>query len=239
VSSTSKLDPSTPLHAASAAILNFMAMASALSIFLGLDRPSLSRTAPAENKNKKVLIYGGSSSSGGLGVKYAVEAGYTVVTTSSPRNRSFVESLGPAHVIDHTAPLEEVVAALTAQGPYDKIFDTIGTPPATAVVVSYLESLGQPATYHTLIPPLPGTREIPESIKRVFAPYSFSLEEEKHQQLKRWIIDEYIPKGLVSGKLVPTRQEVLTGGLEGVQGALDMMIEDRVSGKKLVLDPWA
>ncbi|KAF2637606.1 GroES-like protein [Massarina eburnea CBS 473.64] len=238
VTSTSKLGPSTPLHAASAAILNTSAMVSALTIYLGLDRPVLSGSPTSENKNKKMLIYGGSSSCGGLGIKYAVEAGYTVITTSSAHNRSFVESLGPAHIIDHRLPESEVVAQLTEQGPYDAIFDTIGTPPATSVLFSYLESLDKPVTYHSLIPPLPGTREAPESIKRVFAPYNFAFAEEKHRGLAKWLYEEYIPKGLVSGKIVATRQEVLEGGLGSVQGALDRMNEDKVSGVKLVVDPW-
>ncbi|KAF1960690.1 GroES-like protein [Byssothecium circinans] len=236
--STAKLDPSVSLHAASATILNTGAMVSALSIYLGLDRPALTGTPKAENKDKKILIYGGSSSCGGLGVKYLVEAGYTVVTTSSPHNRAFVESLGPAHIIDHHASEPDVVAALKAQGPYDKIFDTIGTPPVTSILISYLESLNAPVTYHTLIPPLPGTREIPERINRVFAPYGFAFAEEKHRELAQWMYTEYIPKGLQTGQIVPTRQEVLKGGLESVQGALDQMIEDRVSGVKLVVDPW-
>jgi NADPH:quinone reductase-like Zn-dependent oxidoreductase len=234
-SSTAKLAPSTPLHGASAAILNLVAAISALSVHFGLDRPPLNRTATP--KNKKILIYGGSSSCGGLAIKYATTAGYTVVTTSSQRNREFVQSLGPAHVIDHYLPPEEVVAALNAHGPYDKIFDTIGLPPVTSIILDYLESQGG-GSYNSLIPPVPGTRTIPQNVKRIFAPYSYAFDEEVHKPLARWIYEEYLPQGLESGLIVPTRQEVVTGGLEKVQEVLDLMMRGGVSGKKLVMDPW-
>jgi NADPH:quinone reductase-like Zn-dependent oxidoreductase len=234
-SSTSKLDPSTPLHAASSAILNTAAMVAALSIHFGLDRPPLSGTA--EPKNKKILIYGGSSSCGGLGIKYAAAAGYEVVTTSSERNRDFVKSLGPAYIINHELPASEIVDELEAHGPYDKIFDTIGIPPVTSIMVDYLESVGG-GSYNTLLPPLPGTRDIPDTVQRLFAPYSFAFQEEAHKPLAKWMYEEYIPQGLKSGLIVPTRPEVVTGGLEKVQEVLDLMMEGGVSGRKLVMDPW-
>ncbi|PVH93618.1 GroES-like protein [Periconia macrospinosa] len=240
-SSISKLDPSTPFHAASAAILNTAAIVCALTIHLGLDRPDLTSSSPSPaNKNKKILIYGGSSSSGGLSVRFLAHARYTVITTSSPAHHDFVKSLGAAEIIDHRQPTAEIIKALQSHGPYDAVFDTIGTPAATDAVVGYLETLGSaPVSYNTLIPPLPGTRESPANVERKFAPYSFALEEPAHAELKKWMLEVYVPQGLKTGVLVPTRQEVLTGGLGSVQKALDDMIEDRVSGKKLVLDPWA
>ncbi|KAH8722612.1 chaperonin 10-like protein [Phaeosphaeriaceae sp. PMI808] len=234
-SSTTKLSQSASLHEASATILNLAAVVSALSIHLGLDRPPLSGAATP--KNKKILIYGGSSSCGGLAIKYAASAGYDVVTTSSQRNRDFVQSLGPSHIIDHELPAEKVVAALKANGPYEKIFDTIGLPVVTGIMIEYLESQGG-GSYNSLIPPLPGTRPIPDNVKRIFAPYSFSFEEEVHKPLARWFYDVYLPQGLVNGSIVPTRQEVITGGLEKVQEILNLMMEGGISGRKLVMDPW-
>lgn len=234
-SSTAKLAPSTPFHGASAAILNLATVVSALNIHLGLECPPLSGTPTP--KNKKILIYGGSSSCGGLAIKYATSAGYTVVTTSSQRNWDFVKSLGPSHIIDHNLPAEDVVAELKAHGPYDKIFDAIGLPSVTSIMIDYLASLGG-GSYNTLIPPVSGTRTIPDSVKRIFASYSFALDEEAHKPLARWIYEEYLPEGLESGLIVPTRQHVVTGGLEKVQDVLDLMMEGGVSGKKLVMDPW-
>ncbi|KAF6231782.1 hypothetical protein HO173_010084 [Letharia columbiana] len=237
-SSVSKLHPSTPLPAAAASILNLAAVVSALSIHLGLSRPPLSGPPPPANTNKKVLIYGGSSSCGGLAVKYAVTAGYTVVTTSSPANHAFVASLAPAHIIDHTLPATEIVSAIRARGPYAAIFDTIGLPPCTDILVDYLSSVGGGA-YNTLIPLEGPEKPIPENVERKFAAYSWALDEPKHAEIREWFYDEYLPKGLESGLVVPTRQHAVEGGLGEAQGVLDLIMKGGVSGHKLVMDPWA
>ncbi|PYH91811.1 putative alcohol dehydrogenase [Aspergillus ellipticus CBS 707.79] len=235
VSTSSKLLPNTSLEGAATTILNLAAVTSALSIHLGLDRPPLSGTA--EPKNKKVLIYGGSSSCGGLAIKYAATAGYTVVTTSSPRHRDFVVSLGPAHIIDHTLPAEQLEEEICAQGPYDHIFDTIGLAPVTNLLVQYLSSLGGGA-YNTLIP-LMGANPVPDNVQPKFGPYSWSFEEEPYKYIARWFYEEYVPKGLQSGLIVPTRPQVVEGGLENVQHALDLMDQQAVSGHKLIMNPWS
>ncbi|KFZ07537.1 hypothetical protein V501_06376 [Pseudogymnoascus sp. VKM F-4519 (FW-2642)] len=85
----------------------------------GLDKPSLDGFASA--KNSKVLIYGGSSSFGSLSVQYVSEAGYTVVTTSSPNHKEFVSKLGAVKVVDHTQEQGALVEALVSEGPYDLI----------------------------------------------------------------------------------------------------------------------
>ena len=225
-SSTAKLNPSVSFHAASSTISNLASVVSALSIYVGLDQPPISGIA--KPKNKKILIYGGSSSCGGFAIQYAATAGYTVVTTSSQRNIAFVKSLGPVDVIDHNLPAHEVVSALMVHGPYDHIFDTVGLPPVTSIMVDYLLSQGG-GMYHTLIPAVPGTRTIPRHIKRVHAPYAFALVDEAHETLARWLFEDYLPQGLVTGSIVPTRQEVVTGGLEKVQDALDQLLKDRKS----------
>lgn len=238
VSSVSKLHPSTSLVSAAAAILNLAAVVSALSIHLNLERPPLSGPPPVANKDKKVLVYGGSSSCGGLAVKYAVTAGYTVVTTSSAANRAFVASLGPTHIIDHNQPVGEIVSSIRAQGPYAAIFDTIGLPPVTDIIVDYLSSVGGGA-YNSLIPPSGPEKPIPDNVERKFAPYSWAFDEPKHAEIKEWFYNEYLPDGLESGLVVPTRPHLVEGGLDKVQGVLDLMLQGGVSGHKLVMDPWA
>lgn len=81
---TAKLSPNASLPSAAATIINLATVHSALSIYMILTKPPLSGAPPPDNKDQKILIYGGSSSCGGLGIKYASDAGYTVITTSSP-----------------------------------------------------------------------------------------------------------------------------------------------------------
>lgn len=234
VAYTAKLLPNTSFEAGAATILNLATVVSVLSIHLGLDRPSL--TGAVKPNGKKVLIYGGSSSSGGLAISYAVAAGYKVVTTSSPRNKEYVQSLGPDYIIDHTAPADMISEEIRHQGPYDHICDTIGLPPVTDVIAPYLASLGGGA-YNSLIPSLPFEKPIPANVNRRFASYGHDFELKENHEIGRWFFEDFLPKGLESGVIMPTRHHIVEGGLENVQQALDLMHEGGVSGHKLIMYP--
>ena len=238
---------SVDLVGAGASILNLAAVVSALHIHLGLPLPpvslpsSSSAAQPAEQK--RVLVYGGSSSCGGLAVRYLLTAGIDVVTTSSPQNKEFVTSLGKdlpgssLQIIDHKASKEEIIEALRKNGPYDAVFDSIGLAPVTDIVSTYLDSVGG-GSYNALIPHM-GEKPVPESVERKFAAYSWAFDEEKWKDVRDWFYGEYMPKGLDSGAIVPTRVHEIKGGLGKVQEALDLMMKGGVSGRKLVMDPWA
>jgi hypothetical protein len=159
-----------------------------------------------------------------------------VVTTSSPKHKAYVESLSPGHIIDHTQGPDALLSEIKEQGPYDAIFDTIGIPPVTNLLFDYLESVGG-GSYNTIIPPLGGERPTPANVERKFAPYNWAFEEPKHEKLARWFYEEYVPKGLESGLIVATRPQLVEGGLEKVQHALDLMDQYQVSGHKLILYP--
>jgi NADPH:quinone reductase-like Zn-dependent oxidoreductase len=74
------------------------------------------------------MVYGGSPNVGGLAVKYAVSAGYHVVTTSSLANEGLVARRSASNIIDHTQPRESIPAELQDHGPYKGIFHAIGSP---------------------------------------------------------------------------------------------------------------
>lgn len=231
---SSKLLPNTSSEDGAATILNLATVVSVLSIHLGLDRPSL--TGSVKPSDKKVLIYGGSSSSGGLAIRYASTAGYKVVTTSSPQNREFVQSLGADYIIDHTATPDVISDEIRRQGPYDYICDTIGLPPVTDIIAPYLASLGG-GVYNSLVPPLPFEKPLPDTVQRRFASYGHDFEAKENHEIGRWFFEEYLPKGLESGLVVPTRHHVIEGGLPNIQDALDLMNQGGVSGRKLIMYP--
>lgn len=66
---------------------------------LGLPLPGKA----AAGEKRSVLIYGGSTATGGLAIQYAKLSGLTVVTTCSPRNFDYVKSLGAGKSL--SAPL--------------------------------------------------------------------------------------------------------------------------------------
>lgn len=200
---------------------------------LGLDKPNLDGPAPA--KGMKVLIYGGSSSFGSLSVQYLSQARYTVSTTSSPKNRDFVSKLGAVAVIDHTLESDALVNELVAGGPYDVVVDMISLPNTIAVTARVLAAQGGGKLY--TMQPAFGPETLPDGVTRVFEPWSDPLYEEKNSGLLEWLIQTYLPQGISQGAIIPLPIEKVSGGLKGVNGALDRL-QKGVSGVRLVADPW-
>jgi NADPH:quinone reductase-like Zn-dependent oxidoreductase len=211
-------------------VLNLATAVACLNVSMGLDRPPVE--GKAKPNGKKVLIYGGSSSLGGLATRYISDAGYEVVTTSSPKNESFVSSLGARVVVDHTQNPDAVATELKSHGPYDGILDCIGTPPVDMLMAKVLGETG--GTYETMVPAMGGFK-MPENVKRQTNSYSMFLET-THKDLGEFYYKQYLPKALADGRIVPTRIEKISGGLGGVQKAMDLSLT--VSGRKLIVDPW-
>jgi NADPH:quinone reductase-like Zn-dependent oxidoreductase len=229
----SKLEDKTSLDDASASIANVATVVAALTLVMGLERPLLS--AKSNSIGKKLLVYGGSTSLGGLAIQYASQAGYIVVTTSSPKNKAAVKAAGPAKIIDHTQSTEEIAESLKAEGPFDYVFETVGTPLVVSLIAKQLESQGGGVIFSVM--PALAPEDLGVGVERKFFPYSSLLEEEANDELRKWLYDDYLPKGLATGKIIPTKVEKLPGGLSALQSALDRHLSGSVSGVKLVVDP--
>jgi NADPH:quinone reductase-like Zn-dependent oxidoreductase len=199
----------------------------------GLEKPSFDGSV--STKGKKVLVYGGSSNVGTLSVQYVAQAGYSVVTTSSPSNNGFVSKLGAVKVLDHTQEQGALIKALIAEGPYDLVVDSIALPNTTPITGAVVAAQGGGKLYALL--PAFGPEALPEGVTREFASWGSILDEEKNLGLRAWAFTEYLPQGFASGKLIPQTIEKVAGGLKGVNDALDKL-EKGVSGVKLVSDPW-
>jgi hypothetical protein len=228
----SKLGDKTSFQDAAGTNVNLATAVGALSAAMGIEKP----TAP-NNINpslaKKILLYGGSSNVGSLSIQYALRAGLTVITTSSPHNKAFVQSLGPTKIIDHTLPNTSLLTAIEAEGPYDYIFDTISLPQTISLLSKYLSTLSGGPIYTTQ--PFFGPQEIPSNVELKFFPYPTLLE---NTELGEWVRKVYLPQGLDEGWFVLTRAEIVEGGLDGIQGCLDRFAEGRVSGVKMVVEPF-
>ncbi|KAH9209773.1 alcohol dehydrogenase GroES-like domain-containing protein [Leptodontidium sp. 2 PMI_412] len=232
--STSKLAPGVDVEIAASLTGNLPTIVGLFTGRAGLDRPSVE--GKTDSKGKRVLIYGGSSSVGALGVQYVAQAGYTVVTTASPRNNAFVSKLGAAKVIDHTQDKDAVIKAIVAEGPFDLIVDTISTNETVAITGPVVAAQGGGKLY--ALQPAFGPDTVPEGVTRAFESWSLAPFEEKNRGLVEWAFDTYLPQGLASGRIVPLPVQKVEGGLGAVNDALDRL-EKGVSGVKLILDPWA
>ena len=210
---------------------------------LGLERPSLDGVgaikSAASTKGKKILVYGGSSAFCGLSVQYLSRAGYTVVTTSSPKQHEFVSGLSlHAVVIDHTAESEVVIQGLVEKGPYDIVVDAISVPHTLAITARVLAAQGGGILYTMNPPPAPsGNKTLPDGVECRFEPWSDSLYEEKNRELQQWTVNEYLSHGIARGLVTPLPIEKIPGGLKGVDKALNRLHEG-VGGIRLVVDPW-
>ncbi|KAJ4352051.1 uncharacterized protein N0V89_007397 [Didymosphaeria variabile] len=201
-------------------MMNLTCVVGMFSGRLGLERPPLDGREVVK-KAKKILAYSGSSSFGGLSVGYLKQAGYTVVTTSSPSNWSFVQGLGATTIIDHTQEQEILVKQLIDHGPYDVVVDFVSIASTLAITGRVVEAQGG----GKLFTMQPGREELPAGVERVFEPYSESLYEMRNRELQRWVVDEYLPKGIESGLIKPLPMEKVDGGLKGLNGGLRKMLE--------------
>lgn len=228
----SRVPPATDLSVPASLMMNLTCVVGLFSGRLGLARPPLDGRA-VESRGKKVLVYGGSGSFGGLSVGYLSQAGYSVVTTSSPMNRVFVEGLGAEIVLDHTLEVESLVRQLVERGPYDVVVDFVSVASSLVVTGRVVEAQGG----GRLFTMQPGREELPAGVERVFEPYSESLYEERNRELQRWVVEEYLPQGIAKGLIKPLPIEKLGGGLKGLNDGLRKVL-DGGSGVRYVVDPW-
>lgn len=233
-----KLDDGTSFETGSGVMANLATVVSALSICMGLDFPPISGDGKARPKSKgqRILVYGGSSSVGALAVRYAKEAGYEVVTTSSLANWEMVKSRGPDYIIDHTMSKERILEELKLKGPYDGVFDAIGSAEVTTLLGEYLGETGGGVFFSTS--PTSADSELPGNVKKRFESYSDVLvSREENRDARNWYLHEYLPKGLADGTIVSNPALVVPGGLDSVQNVLDTFIAGKVSGKKVFVNP--
>ncbi|KNG48836.1 GroES-like protein [Stemphylium lycopersici] len=216
-------------------VMNAVCVAGLLSGRLGLRRPGQASPVAKDAEKKNMLIYGGSSSFGRLSVQYLAQAGYIVTTTTSPRARDEVQALGATHVIDYTLPPDQVARELAAQAPFDIVIDMISTPDTIAMASNILAELGGGKLYTTQ-PPI-GPEVLPDNVQRVFETWSAPLYEEGNEDLARWVVEEYLPHGIKKGWMTAQPIDKVAGGLKGVDGVLERVLEG-AGGKRLVVDVW-
>jgi NADPH:quinone reductase-like Zn-dependent oxidoreductase len=207
---------------------------------LGMHRPSISAPSlPSGEQGKKILIWGGSSAMGSLSISYAKQAGYTVVSTSSPHNFELLKSLGADHIFDHSD--SETVEKIRNLFPIDYWFDTISLPSTLTTILKILAPEGKPVTKANilLLLPLgmPGMPSLPDGVTAQM--HRFSTHAPENADFSKWLLarDGFLERGIKKGVIKGVPAEVL-GGLDKVSDGIDMLSKG-VSAKKIVFEPWA
>ncbi|KAI5369189.1 putative GroES-like superfamily, alcohol dehydrogenase-like, NAD(P)-binding domain superfamily [Septoria linicola] len=189
---------------------------------LNLDLPSLHPTTATNGK--VIIVYGGSSSVGALAIQLAVNAGYRVLATASPKNFGLCRECGASAVFDYkSTTLVDDIAQAVGRDKFVGLYNAIGVPESFEVVTPVMQKLGGGIVANTK-PPGP----LPEQIEAKFVlgvgEFSFPL----------W--ESYIGEALTSGQLkCLLKPKVVGKGLHSLQAAFDA--RDRgVSGEKIVVE---
>lgn len=228
-----KLGAESSLEDGSGVIANLATAVSALVIHMGLEKPAAS--GKSARKGKRILVYGGSTAIGGLSVKFASDAGYEVVTTSSPANEDLVRRRNPSCIIDHRQAQDVIVQSIRDQGPYYAILEATGTEAGTEIMGKLL---GQTGGLFFSTSPSRNDSELPINVTKRWSSYSEDMvSNPAHSELRDWFVREYLPRALQMGAIFPNPASKIEGGLGGIQAGLDLLIDSKVSGVKLVVYP--
>ncbi|KZP32282.1 GroES-like protein [Athelia psychrophila] len=183
-------------------------------------------------EGKPFVVLGGASSVGTFAIQLAKLSGFSpIITTASPHNTAYLESLGATHVLDRhldSAALKKAVASITKLS-FDIVYDSISLADTQKVAYEILSANG------TLVLVLPPSVGEPTDGKKVlntagspFVPGNEEIVAGLYANLESY---------LDSGAIQANHVEILPGGLNGIVGGLDRLREDKVSGAKLVVRP--
>jgi hypothetical protein len=225
------------------ALMPMSAGTSAIALFdvLGLPKPAAGLSSlPPITQPLSILVWGGASSVGSMTIQLARLAGFTVFATASNHHDEYLRGLGAAKVIDYRSEgvVDDLVsAAKLASKPIGYAVDAIAEEKTLEAVIQVLLKSGKPAdgirkVAHVL--PWPESLSAPKEIETQMV----SGEDiwGRRRDLLTWGFHEFLPSALSKKIVVPSPGiEVIDGGLQGLQAAMNQLKEG-VSGKKLIVE---
>ncbi|KAK7741722.1 hypothetical protein SLS53_004782 [Cytospora paraplurivora] len=211
---------------------------------LGLPLP------PSAPGSRHILIYGGSTATGILGIQFAKLSGLRVVATASPHNFDYLRSLGAEEVFDYHTPTEELGRQIRAYtgNKLTLAWDCSPTEESARLAALSLSDAEEGA-YGNLLPlNFDVVRAANPKVTKAGFTMGYSAFGEAYERgghnFPAKPEDAVFAKGwwdlarvlLADGKVKVAKLEVNRGGagLEGVVKGLDDLREGKVSGKKLV-----
>ena len=183
-----------------------------------------------------ILIMGGSTSVGQYYIQFCVRAGFKrILTTCSPKNNDLVKAAGATHIFDRDAEdLNEQIRKVTGD---DLIYAVDSATADDTQMQSYTAlSDTKPGVcailLHSVLPwrtrpkkPF-GTRQTWKIDG--FANVQTGISEENFKVL---------PRRLERGEVKPMKHQYLPGGLAAVPKGCKMLMDNEISGSKLVVHP--
>ncbi|KAF4468056.1 zinc-binding oxidoreductase alcohol dehydrogenase [Fusarium albosuccineum] len=207
---------------------------------LQLELPEAAGQVP--RKDISVLIYGGSSATGALGIQYAKQSGYTVITTCSPANFDYVKSLGADFVVDYRDKEAGAKIRDYTNNQLRHAWDTISIEDSARICAAALTSMSSlDPVYGTLLPvrsPRQDVRTVSTVMYTVFGKeFQFGQSHVPPSPAdfefgKRFF--SLTEELLAQGRLRPHLYHVGEGGLQGLLGGLRDLQAGKPRAVKLV-----
>ena len=186
-----------------------------------------------------VLIYGGSTATGALGIQLLKLSGYQVITTCSPRNFEYVKSLGADVVVDYNDAdcVEQIKKAANNKLQY--AWDCIALGESIKICASSLKSGGH---YASLL----GVKDFPRNDVSHASTMLYSVYGEpvdKPAFKIEGLPDHYefgvkftnvLRQLIKEDKIKVHKPKNMEGGLDGILEGLSLLQNGKVSGEKLV-----
>ncbi|KAJ3164813.1 hypothetical protein HDU88_005025 [Geranomyces variabilis] len=209
------------------------------SLKLPLPESKEAKEARDESSKRTVLIYGGSTATGTLAIQFAKLAGWTVLTTCSPKNYDLVRSRGADVFFDYN---DADVGAQIRKHTNDKlahVFDCVSNEYSTKICGEAISSAG--GHYSALWDVKVDRPDVQSRMTMAYTALGepcnkYGMEfpakpEDVEFQTGFWSLVERLLK---EKKLKTHPVEVRPGGLEGAIDGMDCMRKGKLSGKKLV-----
>ncbi|KAL9615974.1 MAG: hypothetical protein Q9160_009098 [Pyrenula sp. 1 TL-2023] len=209
---------------------------------LGLELPPEDGKEKEGKEKEYVLIYGGSTATGNLGIQFAKASGYLPITTCSPHNFPLVTSAGAIAAFDYKSPDTASKIRSLTNNSLRLAWDCISLPPSAKLCADALAPSG-PIKYASILSvDFPRSSEPKVSTFRTLA-YShigetfekfgnrFEASTVDFNFAKMWalVCERLLAEGRV--KVHPPRVE---SGIEGVVEGMQRLKRGEVSGEKLV-----
>ncbi|KAJ1562773.1 hypothetical protein HK405_008072, partial [Cladochytrium tenue] len=184
--------------------------------------------------NQFFLVWGGTSVVGQAAIQLAKKAGFTVITTASPRHHAYLrDKLGAAHVFDYSAPdVFDSIRSVVGDS-LRHALDAGGAKPEQLKGIAGVLAPSGPTSLVTIVNPQVA-EVVPPGPDRVVKFAQGNVHGNREFALSFWAT----ALGLFAkGELVPPTVRVVEGGLAGIEAALDAHQAGKVSGFKFVVQP--
>jgi len=224
-----------PLGLATAVVGLYLPLGEAAKSFNPDGNAGIGLTPPwtPEGKNKyagqPIVILGGSSSVGQFAIQLARLSGFSpIITTSSLKHEANLKSFGATHVIGRDGDTTAEIKKHLPNGTTGVLYDAISTKDTQTLAVAVTTPDALIAL--TLVPnpevDFGGRKPI-----RTFGNF--------HANRKIGVsLFKALPELLETGAIKPNPVEIVPGGLKGIIDGLEKLSQNKVSGTKLVGQPW-